>query len=66
MKNLTLDDDDEDNIGFGFGVLLDGGVYSPRQAIFSLFARGMATLAEALPFLNLTLLLLMLSSHCHR
>ena len=65
MKNLMLNDDVDDNDGYGDGVLLEGGVYSPRQAIFLLLACGMATLAEALPFLNPTLLLLLLSSHCH-
>ena len=93
MKNLMLNDNVDDNIGFSNGVVLEGGVYASRQAIFSLFARGMATLAEALGgvysplqaifsliargvaplaeallFLHLTLLLLLLllSSHCHR
>ena len=36
MKNCMLDDDDDDTDGYGDGVLLEGSVDSPRQAIFSL------------------------------
>ena len=52
MKNLMLDDNVNDNVGFSNGVVLEGSVYSPRQAIFFEFARGMATLAEAFPLLT--------------